>query len=273
MSSSVRPGRAKVVRSTPSISQSSFKPTIATTASASFASSTACSSNLSESWISAPPRWTTPEVLTWFQSAKKKEKEKKDLQRNKCTYSWQIHPRRQLDQEHCSTQQESHVWCPLSTGMCFSFPKLDRRMRARVVDGTNYRSPTDHLRRAIKSGGKSSEAVFIYECNMNMYLCSPTNFQSKFESAIIWSRSQVPSQFKRPVPCDPLRCRYADEQPRFINKFRFQDFILRYKALVVHMTMPTAYPTTFTWRSENIVVEGRQWFVRYGENKKMMFRD
>ena len=42
MSSSVRPGRAKVVRSRPSVSQSAFKPTIAMTPSASLARSTAC---------------------------------------------------------------------------------------------------------------------------------------------------------------------------------------------------------------------------------------
>ena len=42
MSSSVRPGRAKVVRSCPSVSQSAFKPTTAITASASLARSTAC---------------------------------------------------------------------------------------------------------------------------------------------------------------------------------------------------------------------------------------
>ena len=49
ISSSVRPGRAKVVRSFPSVSHSSVKPTIATTTSASLARSTACSNNVSES--------------------------------------------------------------------------------------------------------------------------------------------------------------------------------------------------------------------------------
>ena len=151
ISSSVRPGRAKVVRSIPSVSHSSFKPTTAMTASASLAMSTACSSNLSEpseSWISAPPRRSTPVVLKTFLLllAKKKKFRKKNV----CTHSGQILPRHQLDLEHCKIQHEFHVWCSLSTGMCLSFPKLDRRMRVRVVDGTNYRSPTDHLRRAIQ---------------------------------------------------------------------------------------------------------------------------
>lgn len=61
-SSSVRPGNVKVVRSFPSVSQSLFNPTIAITASASFASATASARRSSGSTTSAPPS-RTPGLL------------------------------------------------------------------------------------------------------------------------------------------------------------------------------------------------------------------
>ena len=209
MSSSVRPGSAKVVRSYPSASQSPFKPTTAITQSASFARSTAWFSNSSKSWTSAPPRRSAG-ILKYFLLIN----DQQNFDPHERTYPSQFDLRlHQLDHEHCRTRREFHVWCLLSSEMYPSpLVNLDRRKHSRVVDGSNCRSRTDYPRRAISKVLSASLSLHI-----SCYLCSPGGYQSKLKSAVIRSRFQVTSHFQRPFICHPLRYRCSDEDPWFIN--------------------------------------------------------
>jgi hypothetical protein len=151
--------------------------------------------------------------------------------------------------------------------MCqFLLAILDQRKPAHVVGESNCRLPADHPRTAVKSKGKSSEAIYNEPL---LYLCSPSNCQPKFKRAVIRSGLQVTSQFHRPFPCDPLRHGCAEHYLCFIDQFRFQDFIERYKAVIIYMTIPTSYPATFTRLSEHIVVKRRHCFERYRQGKKL----
>ena len=74
----------------------------------------------------------------------------------------------------------------------------------------------------------------------------------------IRSRFQVTSQFHRPVPSDPLSVDMQMNIHVWSISCVSKTISMRYKVVIIHMAMPIAYPNTFTWRSENIVlVEGR----------------